>query len=201
MTEITDYIDGAAPAAQPQLRALYTLLKHLLPNAQEKISYAKPTFYEPGRDLVYFGANAHDIALYPTSGPLAAIAPAKITPYLHSKGAIRFSFDQPLPEDLIAELVALRLGGAAPTAPKRRPAVPVPAAIAQALQAADLAAAYAARPQYQRTDYLNWIAQAKRPATKAKRQAQMLAELKAGDVYMKMAWHPRRNQGAQRSRT
>ncbi|KRN24502.1 YdeI/OmpD-associated family protein [Lacticaseibacillus camelliae] len=192
MTDITDYIDHAAPAAQPQLRAMYQLLKKLLPTAQEKISYAKPTFYEAGRDLVYFGANAHDIALYPTSGPLTAINPAKIAAYPHSKGAIRFAFDQPLPKELITELVTLRLNGAAPAAPKRRPPAPVPEAIAQALAQAGLSNAFAARPPYQRTDYLNWIAQAKRPATRAKRQAQMLAELKAGNVYMKMAWHPRK---------
>ncbi|MFD1441787.1 YdeI/OmpD-associated family protein [Lacticaseibacillus hegangensis] len=194
MTEITDYIDQAASNAQPQLRAMYQLLKTLLPTAQEKISYAKPTFYEEGRDLVYFGANAHDIALYPTSGPLSAIDQAKIAAYPHSKGAIRFAFDQPLPEALIAELVTLRLNGAAPAAPKRRPAVPVPPAIADALTEAGLSKAFASRPPYQRTDYLNWIAQAKRPATRAKRQAQMLAELKAGNVYMKMAWHPRKKQ-------
>lgn len=186
MTDITAYIDQAAPVAQPQLRAMYRLLRKLLPNAQEKISYAKPAFYEAGRDLVYFGANAHDIALYPTSGPLTAIAPAKIAPYPHSKGAIRFAFDQPLPEDLIAELVTLRLHGAAPAAPKRRPAVPVPPAIAAALTDAGLSKAFASRPQYQRTDYLNWIAQAKRPATRARRQAQMLAELAAGNVYMNL---------------
>lgn len=194
MTEISDYIDQAAPAAQPQLRAMYQLLKTLLPTAQEKISYAKPTFFEAGRDLVYFGANAHDIALYPTSGPLTAINPAKIAVYPHSKGAIRFAFDQPLPEALIAELVTLRLNGAAPAAPKRRPAVPVPPAIVNALAEAGLSQAFASRPPYQRTDYLNWIAQAKRPATRAKRQAQMLAELAAGNVYMKMAWHLRKKQ-------
>lgn len=196
MTEISDYIDQAAPEAQPQLRAMYALLRRLLPKALEKISYAKPTFYEPGRALVYFGANAHDIALYPTSGPLTAIAPAKIAAYPHSKGAIRFSFDQPLPEALIAELVALRVNGAAPAAPKRRPAVAVPKAIGAALTAAHLTAAFAARPQYQRTDYINWITGAKRPETQAKRQAQMLAELKAGDVYMKMAWHPRQKRAS-----
>ena len=51
--------------------------------------------------------------------------------------------------------------------------------------------AYEARPWYQRNDYLGWIARAKRPETREKRLSQMLEELRAGNVYMKMAWHPR----------
>ena len=51
--------------------------------------------------------------------------------------------------------------------------------------------AYDARPPYQRNDYLGWIARAKREATREKRLAQMLDELRLGDRYMKMAWKPR----------
>ena len=38
------------------------------------------------------------------------------------------------------------------------------------------------------TDYLGWIARAKLPATREKRLAQMLDELKDGGVYMNMKW-------------
>lgn len=69
-----------------------------------------------------------------------------------------------------------------------RPTQPMPGDIATRLDAAGLRAAYDARPPYQRNDYLGWIARAKRPETREKRLAQMLDELRAGDVYMKMAW-------------
>lgn len=48
--------------------------------------------------------------------------------------------------------------------------------------------AYQARPPYQQRDYVSWITRAAREATQQKRLEQMLAELEAGDVYMKMAW-------------
>ncbi|RWM08820.1 MAG: hypothetical protein E5X74_13115 [Mesorhizobium sp.] len=51
-----------------------------------------------------------------------------------------------------------------------------------------LTAAYDARPDYQRNDYLGWIARAKRPETRQKRLDQMLDELALGGVYMNMAW-------------
>ncbi|MGE3771757.1 MAG: YdeI/OmpD-associated family protein [Gammaproteobacteria bacterium] len=65
---------------------------------------------------------------------------------------------------------------------------PMPAAVRRALEQQKLTAAYDRRPPYQRNDYLGWIARAKTEATKQKRLDQMLAELKAGDKYMKMAW-------------
>jgi len=65
----------------------------------------------------------------------------------------------------------------------------MPDDIADRLAATGLAAAYAARPAYQRNDYLGWIGRAKRPPTREKRIAQMLDELARGDAYMKMAWN------------
>ena len=65
---------------------------------------------------------------------------------------------------------------------------PMPDFVREALAEHDLAAAYEARPPYQRNDYLGWIARAKREVTRQRRLAQMLDELRRGDVYMKMAW-------------
>lgn len=64
----------------------------------------------------------------------------------------------------------------------------MPEGIRQALQQRGLSDAYAARPAYQRNDYLGWVSRAKRPETQAKRLAQMLDELERGGVYMRMRW-------------
>ncbi|MEM1021029.1 MAG: YdeI/OmpD-associated family protein [Sphingomonadales bacterium] len=74
----------------------------------------------------------------------------------------------------------------------KRPENPMPVFVRAALEAHGLMERYEHRPWYQRNDYLGWIGRAKREETKAKRLHQMLDELKAGDVYMKMAWRPRR---------
>ncbi len=141
--------------------------------------------------LVYFGAQKTHLGFYPTAALITAYAEA-LRSYQTSKGAIQFPYDRPLPVELIAELARYRLTHQTTrTSAKRRPPVAVPEAIAEALAPADLTQAYAARPQYQRTDYLNWIARAKQPATKQRRLTQMLAELKAGDVYMRQSWRPR----------
>ncbi len=64
----------------------------------------------------------------------------------------------------------------------------MPDDVARLLRERGLEAAYAARPPYQRNDYLGWFAGAKREATRQKRLEQMLEELARGDVYMNMKW-------------
>lgn len=71
----------------------------------------------------------------------------------------------------------------------KRPKQPMPDFVQEALIGRGLMDAYRARPAYQQNDYLGWIAKAKREETKLKRLAQMLDELEAGGVYMKMQ-HP-----------
>ena len=67
----------------------------------------------------------------------------------------------------------------------------MPPDVRAALEERDLVDEYQERPAYQRNDYVGWISRAKRPETRAKRLAQMLDELEAGDRYMKMAWRGR----------
>lgn len=61
----------------------------------------------------------------------------------------------------------------------------------RALEKSKLFDAYGERPPYQRNDYIGWINRAKLPATQQKRLNQMLEELEAGDVYMKMKYNPK----------
>ena len=71
----------------------------------------------------------------------------------------------------------------------KRTVYDVPEDIRAALAARGLEAAYRRRPAYQQNDYVGWITRARRPATRAKRLAQMLDELAAGGVYMHMKWN------------
>ena len=65
----------------------------------------------------------------------------------------------------------------------------MPDFVEDALSKRLLKTAYAARPPYQRNDYLSWINRAARDATKQKRLNQMLQELEDGGFYMGMIWN------------
>ena len=73
-----------------------------------------------------------------------------------------------------------------------RPVQPMPDDVLAHLEARGLIDAYAARPFYQRNDYLSWITRAKRPETRDRRINQMLDELEIGGVYMGMEHRPSR---------
>ncbi len=84
-----------------------------------------------------------------------------------------------------------------PGMPKKTPAArrerySMPDFVMETLSRAKLFDAYESRPPYQRNDYIGWITRAKRDETRAKRLAQMLDELRRGDVYMKMKYKPTR---------
>jgi hypothetical protein len=72
-----------------------------------------------------------------------------------------------------------------------RPRHEMPAFIQAALDERGLVEAYHNRPAYQQNDYIGWVTRAVNESTIQKRLNQMLDELEAGDVYMKMAWNPR----------
>jgi uncharacterized protein YdeI (YjbR/CyaY-like superfamily) len=67
-----------------------------------------------------------------------------------------------------------------------RPRNPLPGFVRKALDEHGMMKAYQARPAYQQNDYIGWINRAKRQETKEKRLRQMLDELEAGGMYMKM---------------
>ncbi|CEJ12539.1 hypothetical protein BN1110_02838 [bacterium YEK0313] len=75
-----------------------------------------------------------------------------------------------------------------PASRLKRAIHPIPDFVTEALEARGLTAAYAARPPYQRNDYVGWITRAKRPETRRKRLDQMLDELTRGDAYMNMPY-------------
>lgn len=74
----------------------------------------------------------------------------------------------------------------------KRPTYQMPQDVAEALREGGVRQDYDARPHYQRNDYIGWIARAKTDATRDKRIAQMVDELKTGGVYMGMAHAPSR---------
>lgn len=69
-----------------------------------------------------------------------------------------------------------------------RPIHPMPDYVKIALNERSLEEAYEARPPYQRNDYTGWITRAKREETRLRRLDQMLDELAAGDLYVKMPY-------------
>jgi uncharacterized protein YdhG (YjbR/CyaY superfamily) len=104
---IDEYIVSFPKPVQKKLRDLRKAIRELAPDAEEKISYQIPTFHL-GRNLVHFAAYANHIGFYPTSSGIRSFK-SKLSKYKYSKGAIQFPLKEPLPMNLIKNIVRFRV--------------------------------------------------------------------------------------------
>lgn len=104
---IDEYISTFPPDIQTRLQQIRSAIHDAAPRAEETISYQMPAFKQNGV-LVYFAAFKHHIGFYPTPSGIEAFK-HKLSAYKTSKGAIQFPLDQPLPLDLVTEIVRFRV--------------------------------------------------------------------------------------------
>lgn len=103
---IDDYLAALPPDQRQVLEVLRGQIRALAPEAEEAISYGLPTFKLHGT-LVHFGAAARHCAFYP--GAVIDQFADRLRGFDTAKGTIRFQPDAPLPSDLIADIVRLRM--------------------------------------------------------------------------------------------
>ncbi len=166
------YIAGAAEPLRPLLETLRERVHMAFPEAEEAIKWNVPHFVVAGTTLAGMSAFKAHCALGVHGDAM-------------SRRFIRIecAADVPGTEDLasmLAEALARRGEGArAPRQP--RPELPVPSDFAAALaQCAPALSTFEGFPPGQRREYLEWIAEAKRPATRARRIAQSVEWLAEG---------------------
>jgi len=106
--DIDEYIAAFGGNVQANLVKLRATIKKAAPKAEEKMSYAIPTFFLGGKNLVHFAAFDKHIGFYPTPSGVAAFA-KELKLYPTSKGAVQFPLDKPLPLTLISKIVKFRV--------------------------------------------------------------------------------------------
>jgi uncharacterized protein YdhG (YjbR/CyaY superfamily) len=104
---IDDYIAGFPPKVRTRLNAMRATIRKHAPNAEERISYRIPTFYLNG-NLVHFAAFERHVGFYPGAAGIAEFRDA-LKSYKSAKGSVQFPHDEPLPLDLVAEIVGFRV--------------------------------------------------------------------------------------------
>jgi uncharacterized protein YdhG (YjbR/CyaY superfamily) len=101
---IDDYISKVNPLFCAELERIRTLVKKLVPEAQEEMSYNMPTLKYKDRPLVYFTASKKHMSFYPSSWAIEELKD-KLKGYKTTEHAIQFTLENPLKEELIQELV------------------------------------------------------------------------------------------------
>ena len=100
---IDEYIAGFPKDVQKILEQVRAIIKKEVPEAEEAIKYAIPTFMLNG-NLIHFAAFKNHIGLYPTPAGTEAFE-KELSVYKAGKGSVQFPLDQPMPFDLIKKIV------------------------------------------------------------------------------------------------
>lgn len=102
MSPILEYILSQPDTIQPVLVKVYSCIKDAIPDTEERISWAMPTFWK-GRNILHFAAAKNHIGIYPGPDAIEAYA-EKLRLFKTSKGAIQVPLDKPIPIELISEI-------------------------------------------------------------------------------------------------
>jgi uncharacterized protein YdhG (YjbR/CyaY superfamily) len=103
-----EYITSFPLDIQLKLRELQSYLVEQLPSGcEEVISYNMPAF-KLKKVIVYFAAHKEHIGFYPTSKPIEVFK-HELKNFKFSRGAIQFAYNQPLPKNLIKNIIEFRV--------------------------------------------------------------------------------------------
>jgi len=103
---VDEYLATIPEQAREKLNELRAILKSIAPNATEELKWGQPVLTER-RILYAYGAHKNHMTFMPT-GPSLAPFQNELAGFKTGKDTIQFSYDQPLPVELIKKIAAYR---------------------------------------------------------------------------------------------
>jgi uncharacterized protein YdhG (YjbR/CyaY superfamily) len=108
-TPIDDYLAELPDDQRAALERLRGLIRQVVPDATEMISYQIPTFKQGGVAVVAFAAFRRHCSFFPMGAGVLAAHRDELAAFECSKGTIRFTPDHPMPAALVKKLVRARV--------------------------------------------------------------------------------------------
>lgn len=106
MSEIDAYLKKATLAQKAEYQRIRKIVRGLVPDIEEVISYGIPTFKYKGKYVIYWGAFPSHMSIFP--GSRIEGLKDKLKGFKLGKGTIQYSEDNLIPETIIKELVMTR---------------------------------------------------------------------------------------------
>ena len=106
---VDEYLAGLPDDRRARIQAMRETIRAAAPDAVETIAYDMPAFRLDGRFLVSYAAYKQHDSLFPASEGVIHALGDDIRPYLAGKGTIQFPANKPVPTELIARILAVRV--------------------------------------------------------------------------------------------
>lgn len=107
--EIDEYIAALDEPRRTTLRELRRIIRGIVPDAEECISYGLPAFRLEGAVVAGFAAFKNHLSYLPHSGAVLGKLADELAGYQSTQGSLHFPIDRPLPKALVKRLIAVRL--------------------------------------------------------------------------------------------
>jgi uncharacterized protein YdhG (YjbR/CyaY superfamily) len=108
-TTIDEYLASLRGDKRSTLDRLRKMMRSIVPNAEECISYGIPAFRLRGRVVGGFSATTKGYSYFPFSGSTLRTLAAGLKGYERTKSALHFHEDKPLPSSLVRKLLKTRI--------------------------------------------------------------------------------------------
>ncbi|MEI2712888.1 MAG: DUF1801 domain-containing protein [Nocardioides sp.] len=108
VTPVEDYLRDLPEDRAAVLRHLRDVVYEAYPTVTEKVSYGMPTFVVDGHAIGGFLSHQGFMSWYPHSGTTLSTVAEQTQGRKQTKSALHFTVDDPLPDDLVRDLLATR---------------------------------------------------------------------------------------------
>jgi uncharacterized protein YdhG (YjbR/CyaY superfamily) len=103
---VDDYLAKQPEKNRTALSKLRVIIRKLVPEAEEKISYGMPMYKYHGM-LVGFAGYKNHLGFYP--GAIVGKFADELKDFKISKGTIQFGVDKPIPDELLIRIIKARI--------------------------------------------------------------------------------------------
>ena len=107
--EVDRYLAGLDAPKRSTLELVRASILEAVPEAEQCLSYGAPAFKIAGKTVAGFAAFKHHLSYLPHSSAVLSTLADEVAGYETSKGALRFAIGEPLPNELVNELVMARM--------------------------------------------------------------------------------------------
>jgi uncharacterized protein YdhG (YjbR/CyaY superfamily) len=108
-TTIDDYLSTVSDERRRALEGLRRMIRSILPEAEECISYGMPAFRLHGQVVAGFSATAKGCSYFPFSGSTLRTLAPQLDRYQQTKSSLHFTPLEPLPRSLVRRLIKARV--------------------------------------------------------------------------------------------
>jgi uncharacterized protein YdhG (YjbR/CyaY superfamily) len=108
ITTVDDYMASFSGEVRERLQQIRQLVKDNASDAKESIAYGLVAYKMNKKPLVYFGGFTNHIGFYATPTGHEQFK-KKLAVYKQGKGSVQFPHTQPLPVDLIVDMINCRV--------------------------------------------------------------------------------------------